>query len=116
MPVTKLELCVMSMLEVLTSPDISSLTCGTFLCDKSKENCSRPSVSNASDVVFHFVHVHIGGEWGGRWDCQCSRSAGSGVMVEGKRLNVLAILSMEKNFLNCQPEIKEKIIELFAAN
>nr|CAD7194927.1 unnamed protein product [Timema douglasi] len=31
-----------------------------------------------------------------------------------ERLNALAVLSMEKNFLNCHPEIKKKIIELFA--
>nr|CAD7398195.1 unnamed protein product [Timema cristinae] len=43
----------------------------------------------ASDVVFDCcAHAHIGGEWGGRRDCQverehcCSRSAGSGVMIK----------------------------------
>jgi hypothetical protein len=29
-----------------------------------------------------------------------------------ERLNALAVLSMEKNFLNSHPEIKEKIINL----
>jgi hypothetical protein len=33
-----------------------------------------------------------------------------------ERLNALALLSMEKNFLNSHPELKEKIINLFAQN
>ncbi|CAL7937392.1 unnamed protein product [Xylocopa violacea] len=31
-----------------------------------------------------------------------------------ERLNAFAVLSLEKNFLSCHPEIKEKIIDLFA--
>jgi hypothetical protein len=34
--------------------------------------------------------------------------------MNSERLNVLAMLSIEKNFLSCHPEIKEKIIDLFA--
>ncbi|PNF24207.1 hypothetical protein B7P43_G16041 [Cryptotermes secundus] len=34
--------------------------------------------------------------------------------MNSERLNALAVLSMEKNFLSCHPEIKEKIIDLFA--
>jgi hypothetical protein len=34
--------------------------------------------------------------------------------INSERLNALAVLSMEKNFLSCHPEIKEKIVDLFA--
>ena len=34
--------------------------------------------------------------------------------MNSERLNALAVLAMEKNFLSCHPEIKEKIIDLFA--
>jgi hypothetical protein len=34
--------------------------------------------------------------------------------VNSERLNALTVLSIEKNFLSCHPEIKEKIIDLFA--
>jgi hypothetical protein len=33
--------------------------------------------------------------------------------MNSKRLNALAVLSMEKNFLSCHPEIKERIIDFF---
>jgi hypothetical protein len=36
--------------------------------------------------------------------------------VNPERLHALAVLSMEKNFLNSHPEIKEKIINLLAQN
>jgi hypothetical protein len=34
--------------------------------------------------------------------------------TNSERLNALAVLSVEKDFLSCHPEIKEKIIDLFA--
>ncbi|PNF22001.1 hypothetical protein B7P43_G17660 [Cryptotermes secundus] len=34
--------------------------------------------------------------------------------MNSERLNALAVLSMEKNFLSCHPEIKEKISDLFS--
>jgi hypothetical protein len=34
--------------------------------------------------------------------------------MNSERLNALTVLSMEKNFLSCHPEIKEKIVDLFA--
>nr|CAD7197513.1 unnamed protein product [Timema douglasi] len=43
--------------------------------------------------------------------CDLVRGGHSKFSYRTERLNALAVLSMEKNFLNCHPEMKEKIIE-----
>ena len=66
-----------------------------------------------------YTHAHIGNSTRATMERESTiapavptRKVGT-ASINSERLNVLAVLGMDENLVNCHPEIKKKIIDLF---